>query len=132
MILELNEFEKLCESTFNSLFQGAKQENGAKFLTSLLTIYYDQNSGLDTINYTVDYEFEELLDLIRGFSGFEESDELGLDIKVRLFLFIYCHVIEIDFIYLVLNNMLNTIRGEDYSTIIFLLENLARNFSFFS
>lgn len=90
----------------------------AKFLTSCLAIYQDDNSGIKIISCVVDYEFEELLKLITDFNGFEESEEIKLDTKVRLFLFTYCHVIEVNLIYLILYNMLNTLNGNDYSSII--------------
>ena len=100
------------------MFESAKKKDKVKFLTSCLTIYHDQNSGLDIINYTVDYEVEELLSLINDFIDFEKNDSIQQQTKLRLFLFIYCHVIEVSLIYLVLHNMLNTIRGADYTAVI--------------
>ena len=71
--MELREFEILCESTFHSLFTKAKEKDRVKFLTSCLALYQDEKSGLKIISYMGDYEFDELLTLIKDFFDFDKK-----------------------------------------------------------
>jgi len=42
-------------------------------------------------------------------------DEVNVKIKTRIRLLLYCHITEVDIIYMILFNMLRTIKGEQYS-----------------
>ena len=73
---------------------------------------------LNIMSYVTDYEFNEMLCLLNDFKQIQEINELDSCNKTRLRMFIYCHIIEVDLVYMILYNLLRTIRREKYSPII--------------
>ena len=114
--MKRQEFEKLCIESFSKIYSEAKAKNEIQFLTSCFAFYkqFDQN----IMSYVTDYEFNEVLDLLNNFKQFHENDELVEPNKTRIRMFLYCHIIEVDLVYMILFNMLRTIKGEKYSSII--------------
>jgi hypothetical protein len=96
------------------------------------------------MSYITDYEFQEVLDFMNQFKRLQDDriyanrgfvanflmfmmkllfrikqiDEVDVKIKTRVRLLLYCHITEVDIIYMILFNMLRTIKGEQYSPII--------------
>lgn len=97
---------------FESLFNAAKDEDEIQFFTSFFPFYVQFRYNI--ISYTTDYEFLETLELIKQFSI--PKDTTGLDYKTqaRLMLFLYCHIIEADYVFMVIYNMIRTIIKEEY------------------
>lgn len=109
-----NNFKNLCRGVFSELLSQAKRIDEAKFLTSLLAFYKSEEHKI--ISYIVDYEFTEVQDFIQYFEALQDKEN-DLRNKTRIRLLIYCHIIEVDFIYMVLYNILKTIQNQDYSAI---------------
>ena len=114
--MELTEFKLICESTFRKLFSEAKEKNEQQFLASFFAIY--ENYNIDVLSYVMDYEFQEVLDFVETFHPIRLSDDVDDKIKVRTRLLLYCHIMEVDLIYMILFNMIRTIKNDDYSTIV--------------
>jgi len=111
--MEKSDFESLCLKIFSNLFEKAKSKNETQFLTSFFPFYKQQ--GYNIISYIIDYEFTELLELIKTLHIPEDNNEIDNKTKSRIRLLIYCHIIEIDFVYMVIYNMLRTISCQKYS-----------------
>ena len=107
------DYKKLCDTTFNSLFHKAQLSNERMFLTSLFPFYTHANHTV--LSYIPDYEFDEVLDLISSFNLPEK--DMGIDAKTqsRVRLLVYCHVIEVDFVYMIISNLIRSIDGRGYS-----------------
>ena len=110
------EFNKLCTERFTELFDKARRTNEIQFLTSFFAFH--KLKGYNLFSYITDFEFREVLELLSIFNGLQGIEEIDAKIKTRMMMLVYCHIIEVDFIYLVLFNMIRTIRGESYSPII--------------
>jgi hypothetical protein len=111
--MHINEFEKYCELCLDDLFLSSKTKNEEQFLTCFFPFY--NQYGHNILSYMVDFEFAEVLDLIRTLHFDEESKEIDKKTKTRIRLFIYCHIIEVDLVYMILFNMIRTVIGENCS-----------------
>lgn len=147
-----NEFAQLCDKSFFQIYAKAKETSEVQFLTSCFAFYKEFNH--DIMSYITDYEFHETLDLINQFKRLQDDriypkqsfamnflmfmmkllfriksiDEVDVKIKTRVRLLLYCHIIEVDIIYMILFNMLRTIKGEQYSpTITFKSKNKCKS-----
>jgi hypothetical protein len=107
------EFGQICDEAFSQIYAKAKATNKVQFLTSCFAFYKQQH--LNIMSYVTDYELQEVLELISRFKQLQEVDEVEAKTKTRIQLFLYCHIIEVDIVYMILFNMLKTIKGERYS-----------------
>ncbi len=87
----------------NSLFLKAKSKDEFEYICALLRIRGMESAGWDP--------FEETQHLFNDIVSLAQSPLKG-DTQIRLLLFLYCHITEVDAIYCVLENMLRTIEGE--------------------
>ena len=106
------QFERLCSESFSKIYSAAKSKNEIQFLTSCFAIY--KQFDLNIMSYMTDYEFNEVLDLLSNFKQLQEINELDACNKTRIRMFLYCHIIEVDLVYMILYNMLRTIKGKNY------------------
>ncbi|MDP2863784.1 MAG: hypothetical protein Q8N95_13425 [Desulfobacterales bacterium] len=112
-----NDFSEMCKNTFDTLFQEAKNTNKIQFLTSFFPFgKINENS---TLSYISDYEFAEVLDLLDRFVPLQAASEINIKDKVRIQMFLYCHIVEVDLIYHIVFNMIQTIKKNPYSLEIF-------------
>lgn len=97
------EFQKVAETEIRRLFQAARQRDECSFLFAVLGI----NSGEEDPGWQPSDEtqalVQDLLGLING--------PLHKHAKARIALLLYCHVIEANFLYHCLYNMLLTVDG---------------------
>ena len=114
--MELSAFEKLCDKTFTEIFNKAKTTNEELFLTSCFVFY--RNFGYNILSFPSDFEFQEVIELIKDINGLKESKDITLKTKSRMYLLSYTHIIEVDLIYVILFNLINTIRGLPYSSVV--------------
>lgn len=87
----------------NNLFLKAKSKDEFEYICALLRIRGMESNGWDPLEET-QHLFKDIISLSQG--------PLRGDTQVRLLLFVYCHITEVDAIYCVLENMLRTIEGE--------------------
>ena len=106
-------FEEICEETFAEIFNRAKNTDEKKFLTNCFAFHNKWNHNI--LTYYLDDEFREVLELISDLIDVKESENINKTTKARMYLLIYTHIIEVDLIYLILYNMINTIRKKEYS-----------------
>ena len=87
----------------NNLFLKAKSKDEFEYICALLRIRGMESVGWDPFEETQNL-FADIVSLVQG--------PLRDDTRIRLLLFVYCHITEVDAIYYVLENMLRTIEGE--------------------
>ncbi len=87
----------------NKLFLQAKEKDEFEYICALLRIRGMESAGWDP--------FEETQTLFHDMVQLAQAPLKG-DAQLRLLLFIYCHLTEVDAMYNVLENMLRTIDGE--------------------
>jgi len=114
--MEIENFTSLCHDNFEALFSKAKRVNEIQFFTSLFA--FRKHEDYVHFSYVIDYELMEIIDLIKTLNGVLEIDDIDKKTKSRIALLVYCHIIEVDFIYMVIFNLLSTILREDYKTLI--------------
>lgn len=110
------EFKRLCESSFDRLFRLAEDRNQTQFFTSFFAIF--RKGKYKHLSYVLDEEFQEVLEFFNSFFPIQSSDQVDVKTRTRTRIMLYCHTIEVDLIYLVLYNMIMTIKDKEYSTII--------------
>jgi hypothetical protein len=99
-----DEFKKVLDSELSRLFQAARQRDEFSFLFAVLGFNSgEEDAGWQPINETHALA-RDLLGLLNG--------PLHDDAKARLALFLYCHIIEANFLYHCLYNLLLTIEGQ--------------------
>ncbi len=91
------------KTILNDLFLKAKLKDEFEYICALLRIRGMESAGWDPFEETQQL-FNDMVSLAQG--------PLRGDTQVRLLLFAYCHITEVDAIYYVLENMLRTIEGE--------------------
>jgi len=109
-------FKKLCTDYFTKLFKKAKATNEKQFVTSFFVFFKFPNYSM--ISYVNDYEFRESLQFLNFFLPLLKRDDIDNKTKTRIRMMLYCHIIEVDTIYIILFNMIRTIQNRDYSSII--------------
>jgi hypothetical protein len=91
------------KKVLNDLFLKAKQKDEFEYICALLRIRGMESAGWDPLEET-QHVFNDMVSLAQA--------PLRGDTQVRLLLFVYCHITELDAIYYVLENMLNTVEGK--------------------
>jgi hypothetical protein len=100
-----DEFQKVLDSELSRLFQAARQRDEFSFLFAVLGFNSGkEDAGWQPINETHALA-ADLLGLLNG--------PLHDDAKARIALFLYCHIIEANFLYHCLYNLLLTIEGQE-------------------
>ena len=108
-------FKKLCTDYFTKLFKKAKSINEKQFVTSFFVFHKFFNYNImSSVN---DIEFKEVLQFLNSFLPLLENGKLDNKNKTRIRMMLYCHIIEVDTIYIILFNMIRTIQSQDYSSI---------------
>jgi len=102
--LDKAEFDQLLEKEIPRLFEEARQKDELSFLFAVLGI----NSGMEDAGWQPIGETHALVNDLIGLI----NAPLHSDTKVRLMLFLYCHITEADFLYHCLYNLLLTIEGQ--------------------
>jgi len=110
------EFKQLCIFSFTELFKKAKATNEKQFVTSFFIFHKFFNYNI--MSYINDYEFSETLQFLNSFLPSLKSVKLDSKLKTRIRMMLYCHIIEMDTIYIILFNIIRTIKNRDYSSII--------------
>lgn len=100
-------------SAFDELFLRAKAINETQFLTSLFAFF--NHDKYKMLSYVLDEEFQEVIDFINNFGIILELEDMDAKNLTRTRVLLYCHIFEVDLIYLVTRNLINTIIGNDYS-----------------
>ncbi len=111
------DFSEMCKGTFDTLFNEAKNTNKIQFLTSFFP--FGEINGNRTLSYISDYEFAEVLELLNRFEPLQAGTEIDIKDKIRIQMFLYCHIVEVDLIYHIVFNMIQTIKKSPYSLEIF-------------
>ncbi len=91
------------KAILNNLFLKAKSKDEFEYICALSRIRGMESDGWDPFEET-QHLFNDIVSLSQG--------PLRGDTQVRLLLFVYCHITEVDAIYYVLENMLRAIEGE--------------------
>ena len=91
------------KTILNSLFLKAKSKDEFEYICALLRIRGVESAGWDP--------FVETQQLFNDMVALAQSPLQG-NTQVRILLFVYCHITEVDAIYYVLENMLRTIEGD--------------------
>ncbi len=112
-----DDFSEMCKKTFDSLFQEAENTNKSQFLTSFFP--FGKINGNHTLSYISDYEFAEVIELLNSFVPLQAGNEINIKDKVRIQMLLYCHIIEVDLIYHIIFNMIQTIKKNPYALKIF-------------
>jgi len=94
------------ESILRPLFSKALNKDEFEFCCTLMRIRGNEGSGWDPLTESNNL-MDQLLSLIRA--------PIENIIRIRLLLFLYCHVTEMDDLYNVVGNLLRVCRGERYS-----------------
>ncbi|MBA7492137.1 hypothetical protein ES702_02686 [subsurface metagenome] len=116
----MENFRSQCSEEFNSFFKQTQKRNKNQFLISLLGIRKEPKiRNLLTIPYIPEMEFEEVCAVtnlfIRIIDGINPSkDKTNRRNSIRLKLFVYCHLIEVDFYYNIIANLLRTLANSSY------------------
>lgn len=110
------EFKHLCESSFDKLFRLAEDKNQTQFFTSFFAIF--RKGKYKHLSYVLDEELQEVFEFFNLYFPIQSSDQVDAKTKTRTRIMLYCHTIEADLIYLVLYNMIMTIKDKEYSTVI--------------
>lgn len=87
----------------DNLFLKAKLQDEFEYICALLRIRGMESAGWDP--------FEETQHLFNDIVSLAQIPLKG-DTQIRLLLFVYCHITEVDAIYCIIENMLRTIEGE--------------------
>lgn len=120
----MNFIQKYKEEThekFKWLYKKAEENDSEKFLRALLAIDIERYKH-KTISYISDYEFQELCDLVDTFHEIAIYDAFDKNIRTRLRLFLYCHIIEAHFPYMIIANVARILSGDPYDSRIYLTE----------
>lgn len=102
--MEPNDFNY--QDIFSNIFDAAKKNDEFEFCCTLMRIRGAESPGWDTLNESNTLT-QQLLSLIHS--------PLQPDFKLRLTLFLYCHLTEMSDFYSIPANMLRIIDGERYS-----------------
>jgi hypothetical protein len=98
------EFKALVDSALTPLFIRAREADELSFLFAVLGI----NSGMEDAGWQ---PVGETLDLTKDLVGLINAP-LGKHTQVRMALFLYCHLIEVNFLYHCIYNLLLTMEKE--------------------
>lgn len=117
----MENFRSQCFGEFNNLFKQTQKQNKNQFLISLLGIRKEKfkDRSLLTIPYMQEMEFDEILKATNLFIRIIDAlnsnkDKTNKENSVRLKLFAYCHLVEVDFYYNVIANLLRTLANSSY------------------
>ena len=113
------EFHELCNNCFKELFSRAKDTNKVQFLTSFFAFYKLNKTKKYVQDYITNYVFQEVLEILNNFKNIQDSNGIEKKIKTRVRMLMYCHIIEAELIYMIIFNMIRTIKELKYSTIIY-------------
>jgi hypothetical protein len=102
--LNLDEFRKALDVELKRLFGAARQRDELSFLFAVLGI----NSGIEDAGWQPIAETHALVQDLVGLINAPLSD----DTKARMALLLYCHVVEANFLYHCLYNLLLTVDGQ--------------------
>lgn len=91
---------------FSDLFQRARQQDEFEFVCTLLRFRGMEDQGWDTL--------EESWKLISQVLAQTEAP-IQADFRLRLHLFLYCHVTEMDDLYHLTGNLLRVVLGDRYT-----------------
>lgn len=94
------------KSVLSALFEKARQADEFEYCCALLRVRGLEGPGWDPLRESMTLT-QQLLSLIQA--------PLDQGVRLRLVLFLYCHVTEIDDLYRIVANMLCVTRGERYS-----------------
>jgi len=114
--MEPDKFKNLCTNTFESLFVKAEESDKRQYLTSFFAFYKLSDKWI--LDFITNYVFGEILDILNTFKIFQDSTEVDKKIKTRARMLMYCHIVEAELIYMVIFNMIRTIKKLEYSPII--------------
>lgn len=117
----MESFRSQCFGEFNNLFKQTQKRNENQFLISLLQIRKEELKGRDllTIPYIEEMEFGEVCRATNLFKriidGINLSEDKNNERNVSaLKLFVYCHLIEVDFYYNIVANLLRALANSGY------------------
>lgn len=117
----MENFRSQCLEEFNNLFKQTQKRNKNQFLISLLGIRKEEfkDRSLLTIPYIQEMEFDEVLKatslFMRIIDGLSLSkDKTSGENSIRIKLFTYCHLVEVDLYYNILGNLLHILANGSY------------------
>ncbi len=117
----MENFRSQCLREFESLFKQTQNQNENQFLISLLGIRKEEfkDGSLPTISYIQEMEFDEVLRatslFLRIINGLDSNeDSIDRENSLRIKLFTYCHLIEVDFYYNIIGNLLRILTNGSY------------------
>ena len=94
------------DKVFQPLFEKAKEADEFEFCCTILRIRGMEGAGWDPLRESDQFS-QQLMSLI-------DSPLVNI-MKIRLLLFLYCHLTEMDDLYNIIGNLLMVIKGERYS-----------------
>ena len=117
----MENFRSECLREFKNLFKQTQNQNENQFLISLLGIRKEEfnDRSLLTIPYMQEMEFDEVLRatslFLRIINGLDSNrDNIDRENSLRIKLFTYCHLVEVDFYYNVIGNLLRILANGSY------------------
>lgn len=117
----MENFRFQCLGEFKNLFKQTQKQNENQFLISLLGIRKEEFKDRSplTIPYMQEMEFDEILKATNLFIRIIDAlnsnkDKTNKENSVRLKLFAYCHLVEVDFYYNIIANLLRTLANSSY------------------
>lgn len=129
----MENFRSECLREFKNLFKQTQNQNENQFLISLLGIRKEEfkDRSLLTIPYMQEMEFDEILKATNLFIRIIDAlnsnkDKTNKENSVRLKLFAYCHLVEVDFYYNIMANLLRTLANSSYTESLLLGEALKK------
>jgi len=132
----MENFRSQCLREFKNLFKQTQNQNENQFLISLLGIRKEKFKGRSplTIPYIQEMEFGEIcrttnlfIRIINGICLSKESEDKNNERNViALKLFVYCHLIEVDFYCNIIANLLRLLAKNSYVENLLLDEKLRK------
>lgn len=129
----MKNFRSQCLGEFKNLFEQTQRQNENQFLISLLGIRKEEFKDINllTIPYIQEMEFDEVLKatnlFMRIINGLDlNKDKISRENSVRIKLFTYCHLVEVDFYYNIIGNLLRILANGSYIENLFLDKTLEK------
>jgi len=94
------------------LFKGVKEGYPEELLSALVPIDLDIQSGDKSITYVPDWEMHEICVFVNDFKSILDGLQNNQTLKTRIEIMIYCHIMEADFPFAVLWNLLRILNQQ--------------------
>lgn len=94
------------------LFTKVENNYHQEFLSALVPIDRTHKPRETSITYVPDWEMKELCEFVNDFKTLHDNPDFNQSLKTRIEIMIYCHIMEADFLFIVLWNLLRILNGQ--------------------